>query len=100
MTVLSIDYASATAELTAADRSRLGQVAGLYREQPGTVRVVAYAATGGKEQLENYRAALGRAQAVAKALAETGIPAGKIVSEAAPSRANAPAGRVEVQLAP
>jgi outer membrane protein OmpA-like peptidoglycan-associated protein len=99
MTVLSIDFPSAGAGLTAADRNRLNQVAGLYREQPGTVRVVAYAAPG-KEQLDSYRAALGRAQEIAKVLANTGIPAAKIVSEAAPSRTNAPAGRVDVQLAP
>jgi len=99
MTVLSIDFPSAGAGLTAADRNRLDQVAGLYREQPGTVRVVAYAAAG-KEQLDSYRTALGRAQEIAKVLANTGIPAAKIVSEAAPSRTNAPAGRVDVQLAP
>ena len=50
------------------------------------------------EQLNAYRAALERAQAVARALAEAGVPANKIQTEAAP--AGTAGGRVEIQLLP
>ncbi len=74
-------------------------MAALYKDSPGTVRVLAYAAapSGGGDPLDSYHAALERAQAVAKALADAGIPASKIQTEAAPAVA-ARAGRVEIQF--
>ena len=82
------------------DRAEIDRVAGLYREKPGTVRVLAFAAapTGGGDPLASYHAALGRAQQIAKALADAGIPANKIQTEAAPSPLAA--GRIEIQFAP
>jgi hypothetical protein len=64
--------------------------------------VVSYAAApvGGADPLESYHAALERAQAVAKALAATGIPANKIQTQATPASGTSGAGRVEIQLAP
>ena len=84
----------------APDRAEIDRVAALYRERPGTVRVLAFAAapTGGGDPLASYHAALGRAQQIAKALADAGIPANKIQTEAAPSPLAA--GRVEIQFAP
>ena len=88
--------------LAADQRARLGQVAEAYRNKPGTVKIVAYAAPApaGAQQLASFRAALDRAQFVAAALAEAGIPSNKIQTEASPAGAGASAGRVEVRLAP
>ena len=76
-------------------------MAALYKDNPGTVRVLAYAAapSGGGDPLDSYHAALDRAQAVAKALAEAGIPASKIQTEAAPAAGARAPGRVEIQFA-
>ena len=64
------------------------------------MRVVAYAApgVGSAEQLNAFRAALDRAQLIAKELTDAGVPASKIQTEAAPSGATDPPGRIEVQL--
>src|SRR6185312_1917349 len=101
-TVAAINFSAATANFTAADRVTIDKVAAQFRQKPGTVHIVTYAAAAseGRAQLDNYRAALDRGQAVAKALAEDGVPVGKIETEAAPSRPNAPSGRVEIQLSP
>lgn len=82
-------------------RARLGQVAAAYRGNPGTVKIIGFAAPApaGPEQLASFRAALDRAQFVASALVEAGVPRGKIQAEASPAAAAA-AGRVEVRLAP
>jgi len=102
MTVASLEVAPGAAALPADTHSRLADVVAQYQQKPRTVRVVSYAAaaTGGAEQLNSFRSALDRAQIVAKELTDSGIPANKIQSEAAPSSASAPAGRVEVQLLP
>ena len=88
--------------LVADQRARLGQVAEAFRSKPGTVKIVAYAAPApaGAEQLASFRAALDRAQVVAAALAEAGIPSNKIQTEASPAGAGASVGRVEVRLVP
>jgi hypothetical protein len=97
----------ATLELSAAaapvgqDRAQIDRVAMLYKDNPGVVRVLAYAAApvGGGDPLDSYHAALERAQTVAKALADSGIPASKIQTQAVPA-AGARAGRVEIQFTP
>jgi hypothetical protein len=83
-------------------RARLDQVAAAYRDKPGTVKIVAYAAPApsGPEQLGSFRAALGRAQFVAAELAKAGIPSNKIQTEASPAGGAAAPGRIEVRLAP
>ena len=98
----------ATLELRAAaapfgqDQAQIDRVATLYKDSPGAVRVLAYAAApaGGGDPLDSYHAALERAQAVAKALADAGIPAGKIQTEAAPAAGARAPGRVEIQFTP
>lgn len=90
------------------DRAQIERVAGLYRDNPGTVRVIGYAAgpaaggaaagAVGGDPLASYHAALSRAQGVAKALAEAGIPAAKIQTEAAPAAGARVPGRVEIQF--
>ncbi len=105
-TVATLEIGEASAARDRLDRARIDQVAALYKEQPGTVRVVAYAAApaGGGDPLALYRAALDHAQMVAKALAEAGIPAGKIQTEASPAAAPAAgasaAARVEIRFLP
>jgi hypothetical protein len=90
------------ATLEQLDRGQIAQVAALYKEQPGTVRVVAHAAppAPGGDPLAAYHAALERGQAVAKALAEAGIPANRIQTEASPAVAGGAAGRIEIQFLP
>jgi hypothetical protein len=88
----------------APDRAQIARVAGLYRATPGTVRVIGYAVGpaggAGGDPLASYHAALDRAQGVARALAEAGIPAGKIQTEATPAAGARPSGQVEIQFAP
>jgi hypothetical protein len=98
-TVATLDIRAAATAPVGQDRAQIERVAALYKDNPGTVRVLAYAAapTGGGDPLDSYHAALDRAQAVAKALADAGIPAGKIQTEATPV-AGARAGRVEIQF--
>lgn len=90
------------ATLDRLDRGRIEQVAALYKEQPGAVRVVAHAAapTPGGDPLAGYHAALERGQAVAKALAEAGIPASRIQTEATPASGANAAARIEIQFLP
>lgn len=104
-TVATLDIPDAAAGTVpaVADRAQIDRVAGLYRDSPGTVRVVGYAAGpvaggAGGDPLASYHAALERAQAVAKALAEAGIPASKIQTEASPAGGARAPGRVEIQL--
>jgi hypothetical protein len=87
------------------DRAQIERIAALYRDSPGTVRVIGYAAapaigggTGGGDPLGNYHAALDRAQGIARALAEAGIPAGKIQTEATPAGGERSPGRIEIQF--
>jgi hypothetical protein len=84
------------------EEAEIAKLAARYKQEPGRVRVVAYAAApaAGSDPLASYQAALDRAQAIAKALAAAGIPAGKIQTEATPASAAAGAGRVEVQFGP
>jgi hypothetical protein len=84
------------------EQAQIAKVASLYRTQPGSVRVVAYAVApiAGGDPLASYHAALDRAQAVAKALAAAGVPADKIQTQATPAGGAGGAGRVEIQLAP
>ena len=101
-TVTSVDLPPGTTGLPADMRTRLADVVAQYNDKPRTVRVVSYAVpgTGGAEQLNNFRAALDRAQLIAKALGEAGIPANKIQTEASPAMPSAPTGRIDIQLLP
>jgi outer membrane protein OmpA-like peptidoglycan-associated protein len=102
ITLTSLDLAPSAATLTAAEQSHVADIAARYKGNPGIVRVVAYAATatGSADQLNSFRAALDRAQIVAKALNEAGVPAKQIQTQAAPSTPAAPTGRIDVQLVP
>jgi hypothetical protein len=101
-TVARLDGPGVAGEPNRQDRAQIERVATLYKDKPGTVRVVAYAAApaAGSDPLDSYHFALERAQAVAKALAQSGIPAGKIQTAATPAAGAAGAGRVDIQFAP
>ncbi len=93
-----IAFSGNTTALSDADRQALDKILTRYRTKPGLVRVVGYAgvASNAAEQLNSYRAALDRAQAVADGLTKAGVPANKIQVEAAPSGSDAGRGRAEI----
>jgi outer membrane protein OmpA-like peptidoglycan-associated protein len=98
--VAEIKFGTDSTTLTDKDRQTLETVLPVYQQNPGKVRIVGYAggASGAVEQLDSYRAALDRAQAVASALTKAGIPSDKIQVEAAPQGENSGESRAEVLL--
>jgi outer membrane protein OmpA-like peptidoglycan-associated protein len=98
--IAEVKFAADSTTLSDEDRQTLEKVVPLYQQNPGKVRVVGYAGagSGATEQLNSFRAALDRAQAVASALTTAGIPADKIAVEAAPSGADPVESRAEVLL--
>jgi outer membrane protein OmpA-like peptidoglycan-associated protein len=98
--VAEIRFTADTTNLSDEDRRTIERVVPLYRENPGKVRIIGYAGAGGgaTEQLNSFRAALDRAQAVAAALTQAGIPSDKIAVEAAPSGSNSGESRATVLL--
>ena len=98
--VAEIKFGSDSTTLTDKDRQTLETVLPVYEQNPGKVRIVGYAGagSGAVEQLDSYRAALDRAQAVASALTKAGIPSDKIQVEAAPQGDNSGESRAEVLL--
>jgi len=102
ITLASFDLSPTAATLSPTVVAHLADVVARYKDKPGTVRIVAYAApgAGSAEQLNSFRSALDRAQIVAKALANAGIPIKQIQTQAAPSSPTAPIGRIDVQLLP
>jgi outer membrane protein OmpA-like peptidoglycan-associated protein len=98
--VAEIKFGTDSTTLTDQDRQTLETVLPVYRQSPGKVRIVGYAGagSGAVEQLDSYRTALDRAQAVASALTKAGIPSDKIQVEAAPQGDNSGESRAEVLL--
>jgi len=102
--VAEIKFGADSTSLSDKDRQTLETVVPLYQENPGKVRIVGYAGAGAGagggavEQLNSYRSALDRAQAVAAALTQAGIPSDKIQVEAAPASANSGESRAEILL--
>ena len=98
--VAEIKFAANSTSLSDEDRQTLEKVVTLYQQNPGKVRIVGYAGagSGAAEQLNSFRAALDRAQAVAAALTQAGIPSDKIAVEAAPSGSDSVESRAEVLL--
>jgi outer membrane protein OmpA-like peptidoglycan-associated protein len=98
--IAEVKFAADSTTLSDEDRQTLEKIVLLYQQNPGKLRVVGYAGagSGAAEQLNSFRAALDRAQAVAAALTTAGIPSDKIAVEAAPSGADLVEGRAEVLL--
>ena len=98
--IAEIKFGANSTSLTDSGRQTLESVVPIYRQNPGKLRVVGYAGegSGAVEQLNSYRTALDRAQAVAAALSKAGIPSDKIQVEAAPTGTNSGDSRAEVLL--
>ena len=98
--VAEIKFGTDSTTLTDKDRQTLETVLPVYQQNPGKVRIVGYAGagSGAVEQMNSYRTALDRAQAVAGALTKAGIPSDKIQVEAAPQGENSGESRAEVLL--
>ncbi|MGH7046023.1 MAG: OmpA family protein [Stellaceae bacterium] len=98
MPVAEIDFATGSTSLDAAGRQELAGIVPLYRHHPGKVRIVGYSGVGSSatQQLDEFQTALDRAHAVAAALTKAGIPADKILVEAAPAGADSGQGRAEI----
>jgi hypothetical protein len=81
-----IAFARDSAAFQGSGRSRLAEIAAAQRERGGTVRVVAEAAPAGGTSgaLAAFSLALDRANAVAVALADAGVPQRSIQVETAP----------------
>ncbi|MBV8889086.1 MAG: hypothetical protein JO305_05390 [Alphaproteobacteria bacterium] len=101
-TLATFDFAADSTVSAAPDRATIDKIAAAFRQNPGVIRIVAYAAAAaagaGQAQLNSYQGALTRAQAVAAVLIEAGLPRDKVQTEAAPAGANVPAGRVAIRL--
>jgi len=95
------DSLEKVARFKAALDQLIERIAVLYKEKADTLRVIGYASapSAGADPLDSYRAALDRAQAVAKILGGAGMPANRVQPEATPG-AGAGNGRVEIQLVP
>jgi outer membrane protein OmpA-like peptidoglycan-associated protein len=98
--VAEIRFAGASTSLSAEDRETISRIVPLYQQNPGKIRIIGYAnaGSGAAEQLNSFRAALDRAQAVAAALTQAGVPSDRIAVEAAPSGSNIAENRAEVLL--
>jgi outer membrane protein OmpA-like peptidoglycan-associated protein len=98
-TIGEVDFPNGSTQL-AGDQPVLDQAVAAYRGDPGHVRIVGHAGRteGAVAQLDSFRSALDRAQAVAAALTRRGIPADKIRVEAAPAASDTGPGRAEVLL--
>lgn len=96
--VASVDFRAGSHDLTAADRTSIAEVARLYRQTGGVVRVVgrapapAFGAASVDQMMDGLEASMKRANAVARELTKRGVPAGKIMVGADPAAAIGEAG--------
>lgn len=88
----SVDFRSGSAELTAADRESIAEVARVYKQTGGVIRVVGHAPApvfGGADAVQQMMGGLDssmkRANAVARELSKRGVPGSKIMVGADPS---------------
>lgn len=92
--VAALDFRSGSSELTSTDRSSLAEVARLYKQTGGVVRVVGHAPASlfGRAPLHQMMggldASIQRANAVARELTKRGVPASKIMVGADPTAAS------------
>jgi outer membrane protein OmpA-like peptidoglycan-associated protein len=83
--VASVDFRGGSAELTSADRASIAEVARLYKQTGGVVRVVGFSPApsyGGDavhQLMGGLDASMKRANAVARELSKRGVPARKIM---------------------
>ena len=93
--VAALDFHAGSSDLTAADRTAIAEVARLYKQTGGVVRVVGHAPApvfGGdavNQMMDGLEASMKRANAVARELTKRGVPARKIMVGADPGAAAA-----------
>ena len=104
MAAAEIGFA-ADGALSADDRKRLADVAGMLKDGGGKVRIIGYGREGRgpdavQQELASFDMALDRANAAAQALAKLGVPASRITVQVAPELRDGglEAGRAEVLL--
>lgn len=102
--VASVDFASG-ANLTAADRAAIAEVARLYRQTGGVVRVVGHApvpafasADAVAQMMGGLESSIQRANAVARELSKRGVPAGKIMVGADPAAGQGAGAQVYIDV--
>jgi outer membrane protein OmpA-like peptidoglycan-associated protein len=87
-----VGFAPSSAKLNPGDRQAIEAAARAQRESGSLLRVVGHAGSGNDsptQQLAAFRIALDRANAVAVALTQAGVPTDQILLETAPSEAGA-----------
>lgn len=82
-----VNFAPNSARLGAADRKAVQAAARAQQQSGATIRVVGHGGGGNSpaQQLAGFRMALDRANAVAGALTEAGVPSDRILVETAPT---------------
>jgi outer membrane protein OmpA-like peptidoglycan-associated protein len=99
--VADVSFASGSAYLSGALRGTVAEVAKIHNTEGGTIRIIGFGESTGKDAaVAGLTLALDRAQAVAVALTDAGVPAKDIAVEAAPvsAKGGADAPRAEVYL--
>ena len=95
VSVGDIVFAPGSSDLAATQQGALDEIAGLYKQTNGQIRIVGHAPPGQssdaiRQRIAGLDLALDRANAVAQALAKLGVPARAIRVEAAPATAQDP----------
>lgn len=103
MDIGAVSFSGGGTTLGAEDRRSLADVATLYKQNGGTVRVVGYGRRGygaeaAQQELASFGQALDRAQAVAQALTKLGVPSRRIVVEASPEPAGGGVGGEQAEI--
>lgn len=99
--VADVSFAPGSAYLSGALRGTIAEIVKLHNDQGGTIRIVGFGEASGQDAaVAGLTLALDRAQAVAVALTDSGVPAKDINVEAAPvpARGGADAPRAEIYL--
>ena len=92
VSVGDVAFARGSSDLAETQRSELAEIAGLYKQTGGEIRIVGHSEPGAandaiRQRIAGLDLALDRANAVAQALAKLGVPPRDIRVEAAPANA-------------
>lgn len=92
VSVGDVAFAQGSSDLAETQRSALAEIAGLYKQTGGDIRIVGHSEPGHsndaiRQRIAGLDLALDRANAVAQALTKMGVPAHNIRVEAAPANA-------------
>lgn len=90
VSVGDVAFAQGSSDLAETQRSALAEIAGLYKQTGGDIRIVGHSEPGHgndaiRQRIAGLDLALDRANAVAQALTKMGVPASNIRVEAAPA---------------